>query len=53
MAKRSRRATKKTTLTLEREWFERKVAELKAEVENLPADRQEELTRKLREESEQ
>jgi hypothetical protein len=29
-------------------WFERTVAELKAELEKLPADRQEELMRQLR-----
>lgn len=28
-------------------WFERKVAELKAELEKLPADRQEQLKREL------
>jgi hypothetical protein len=37
----------------DREWFERKVAELKAELDTLPADRQEQLKRKLEEESEQ
>jgi hypothetical protein len=31
----------------DREWFERKVAELKSELEKLPADRQEQLTREL------
>ena len=31
-------------------WFERKVAELKAQLEKLPADRQEELKRKLEQE---
>jgi hypothetical protein len=30
-------------------WFERKVAELKAELEKLPADRQEQLMRVLEE----
>jgi hypothetical protein len=30
-------------------WFERKVAELKAELEKLPVDRQEELMRELKE----
>jgi hypothetical protein len=37
----------------DREWFERKVAELKAELDTLPADRQEQLKRELEEESEQ
>jgi hypothetical protein len=31
-------------------WFERKVAELKAEVEKLPADRQEQLRREFKDE---
>jgi hypothetical protein len=31
-------------------WFEREVAELKAKLEKLPADRQEELKRKLEQE---
>jgi hypothetical protein len=30
-----------------RAWFERKVGELKAELEKLPADRQEQLKREL------
>jgi hypothetical protein len=30
-----------------RAWFERKVAELRAELEKLPADRQEQLRREL------
>ena len=29
------------------EWFERKVAELKTQLEKLPADRQEQLNREL------
>ena len=37
----------------DRAWFERKVAELKAELEKLPADRQEQLRRELEEGSEQ
>jgi hypothetical protein len=36
----------------DRAWFERKVAELKAELEKLPADRQEQLRRELQEEGE-
>ena len=31
----------------ERAWFERKVAELKAELDKLPTDRQEQLRREL------
>jgi hypothetical protein len=34
----------------DRAWFERQVAELKARLEKLPADRQEELQRQLEEE---
>ena len=34
----------------DRAWFERKVAELKAELERLPADRQEQLRWELEEE---
>jgi hypothetical protein len=37
----------------QQEWFERKVAELKTELEKLPADRQEQLKRELEQESEQ
>ena len=36
----------------DRAWFERKVAELKAELEKLPADRQEQLRRELEDEGE-
>jgi hypothetical protein len=36
----------------DRAWFERKVAELKAELDKLPPDRQEQLRRKLERESE-
>ena len=36
-----------------RAWFERKVAELKAEAEKLPADRQEQLKRALNSEEEE
>ena len=35
----------------DRAWFERKVAELKAELDKLPADRQEQLGRELEDES--
>ena len=34
----------------DRAWFEAQVAELKAQLEKLPADRQEELKRKLEQE---
>jgi hypothetical protein len=37
----------------DRAWFELKVAELKTELEKLPADRQEQLKRELEEEKEQ
>jgi hypothetical protein len=37
----------------DREWFERKVAELKAELDKLPADRQEQLKRELEAEKEE
>ncbi len=51
--KKQRRKLKKPTPKESREWFERKVAELKAELEKLPADRQEELRHKLELEKEQ
>ena len=41
---------KKTAAPKDRDWFERKVAELKAELEKLPADRQEQLRRELEDE---
>ena len=41
--------TKKTGRK-DRAWFERKVAELKTELEKLPADRQEQLRRELEDE---
>ena len=44
---------KKTGPKKARARFERKVAELKAELEKLPRDRQEQLARRLEEESEQ
>ena len=40
---------KKAAPKRDRAWFERKVAELKAELEKLPADRQEHLARELEE----
>jgi len=36
----------------DRAWFERKVAELNAELDKLPADRQEQLRRELEDEPE-
>jgi len=38
---------KKAAPKKDRAWFERKVAELKRELEKLPADRQEQLRREL------
>ena len=43
---------KKKATAKDRVWFERKVAELKAELEKLPADRQEQLRRELEDEPE-
>jgi len=43
---------KKAVPKKDRAWFERKVAELKAELEKLPADRQEQLRRELKDETE-
>jgi hypothetical protein len=48
MAKRAGKA-KKTPPRKDRAWFQRKVAELKAALEKLPADRQEQLMRELEE----
>ena len=52
----SRAAGKPTTKAgpkKDRAWFERKVAELRAELEKLPAGRQEQLRRELEEGKEQ
>lgn len=46
-AKQAGKAGKQTGPKKDRAWFERKVAELKAELEKLPADRQEQLKRRL------
>ena len=46
MKKRTGRA-KKAAPKKDRAWFERKVAELRAELEKLPADRQEQVRREL------
>jgi hypothetical protein len=43
---------KKATRKKDQAWFEQKVAELKTELEKLPADRQEQLRRELERESE-
>ena len=43
--------TRKTAPKKDRAWFERKVAELKAAAENLPADRRAKLLRELEKES--
>jgi hypothetical protein len=45
-------AKAKKAVPKDREWFERKVSELKAELEKLPRDRQEQLRRELNEEQE-
>ncbi len=44
--------TKKAKPKRSAEWFERKVAELKAELQKLPADRQEQLRRELEDKDE-
>ncbi len=49
----NKNAKKKTAPKKDRVWFERKAAELKAELEKLPADRQEQLKRELEEGSKQ
>jgi hypothetical protein len=41
--------TKKTKPKKDRAWFEQKVGELRAELEKLPADRQQQLKRELEE----
>jgi hypothetical protein len=48
--KRTGKAKKAAAPKKDREWFERQVAELKAELEKLPADRQEQFRRELDEE---
>ena len=50
MTKRTGKAKKKAAPKKDRAWFERKVAELKTELEKLPADRQEQLKRELEDE---
>ena len=53
MKKRTDRPTAKAAPKRGAAWFRRKVAELKTELEKLPADRQELLKRELEEGSEQ
>jgi hypothetical protein len=53
MKKRTGKAKKKAAPKKDQAWFERKVAELKAELEKLPADRQEQLRRELEAENEE
>jgi hypothetical protein len=52
MKKRTGKA-KKTAPKKDGAWFERKVAELKTELEKLPADRQEQLRHEIEEGSEE
>jgi hypothetical protein len=47
MAKRNDKPKKKAASKKGAAWFRRKVAELKAELEKLPADRQQRLRREL------
>jgi len=47
---RKRTAKTKAKPKPDQAWFERKVAELKGELEKLPVDRQEQLRRELEEE---
>jgi hypothetical protein len=53
MRKRTGKAKKLEAPKKDRAWFERKVAELRAELEKLPADRQEQLMRELEKEIEE
>ena len=53
MKKRIDKAKKKTGPKKNRAWFERKVAELKTELDKLPADRQGQLRQKLENEGKQ
>ena len=50
MKKRTGKAKPKAAPKKDRAWFARKVAELKTELEKLPADRQEQLRRELEDE---
>jgi hypothetical protein len=53
MKKRSGKAKKKAAPRKDLAWFERKVAELRAMLAKLPADRREQLRRELEDEREQ
>jgi hypothetical protein len=53
MKKRTGKTKTKAAPKKDRAWFARKVAELKTELEQLPADRQQQLKRELEEGSEQ
>jgi hypothetical protein len=48
-----KRTGRKAASKKDRTWFEQKMAELKAELAKLPADRQEQLKRELEEGSEE
>jgi hypothetical protein len=48
----ARKAKRNTVPNKDRAWFERKVAALKTELEKLPADRQEQLRRELKDNGE-
>jgi hypothetical protein len=50
MTSRTTGAKRRPAPKKDRAWFERKVAELKADAERLPADRQEQLMRELEDE---
>lgn len=51
MTKRTGKRKRKPIRKRDRAWFERKVAELKAEAERLPVERQEQLRQRLRAEA--
>jgi len=52
MTGRAGKSKKTTAPKKDRVWFERKVAELKTDLEKLPADRQEQLKKELETEKE-
>ena len=53
MTKQTDEARQAAPLNVNRRWFERKVVELKTELEKLPADRQEQFKRELEKEIEE
>jgi len=53
MAKRITKVKRTVPSKEDRAWFERKVAELKTDLEKLPEDRQEQLKREMEKGSEQ